>query len=206
MSDEMVRGHIVTCWYHSVIVDTITRGHQHQKSSNSTHICLKYHCLVSAHMCLVCEHVTVYVCIEYGFTKRMFKRFLFCWRASDIALVLPQEPPDQEGSVVKQTMPIYCSTVLFTQQKKRQFVNLTFSYSMRQWICDRDFLYEEWLTDRRGRATAAWRWLAPGHAVLRKAWCPPTCPALCLSPLASHSFWMTTVHHPHPAHFSWIAP
>lgn len=65
-----------------------------------------------------------------------------------------------------------------------------------------------WLTDRTGKAAAAWRWPAPDHGFLRRAWCPPTCrPALCLSPSANHSFWTAAVlRRPHPAHFYWTAP
>lgn len=64
------------------------------------------------------------------------------------------------------------------------------------------------LTDRRGMAAAAWRWLALVRGFLRWAWCLPTCPqAPCPSPSAGHSFWTTAaLHPPRPARSLWTVP
>lgn len=65
-----------------------------------------------------------------------------------------------------------------------------------------------WLTDRRGKAAAAWRWPAPGRGFLRWAWCLPTCPpAPCPSPSAGRSFWTAAaLRRSRPARSEWTVP
>lgn len=148
------------------------------------------------------------------FTNWVLKGFLLSWQASSIARVLPQEPPDQTGVTVN---TFYVKHFFFQQpvfspygSVKRLSTKLRPSccqYSLNEgselfWDCG------VWLTDRRGKAAAAWRWLAPGRAFLRWAWCLPTCsPAPCPSPSGGCSFWMTAALHPlRPAHSLWIVP
>lgn len=50
-------------------------------------------------LCRVLHVSTLRMFIQNGFTNSTFKCLLFCWRASSIAWVLPQEPPDQTGSL-----------------------------------------------------------------------------------------------------------
>lgn len=137
------------------------------------------------------------------FTDWVFKCFLLDCRTSSVARVLPQEPSDQTGITIN--MPdvelFFFLKPLLTRYGPVKWLSTKLHQSCGQYnvnqgsesLCD----WRVWLTDRRGKAAAAWRWLAPGRGFLKWAWCLPTCLlAPCPSPSAGRSFWTTAALHP----------